>query len=128
MPPLEAPKLRRHKASGRAVVTLPEGGKRQDHYLGPWPEGEAEPAPEVRAAYFRLIAEWEARGRTAALPAVRAPDSPTPGPTVDEVILAFWKHAEQHYRGPDGEPTTELNEYKYSLRPLRRLSGDTEAA
>src|SRR5262249_24242296 len=43
--------------------------------------------------------------------------------TVNELILAFWKHAELHYRHPDGTPTSELGDYRLSLRPLRELYG-----
>ena len=47
------PKLRRHKPSWQAVVTL--DGK--DHYLGPWPPLLRKPPPCARAAYDRLFAE-----------------------------------------------------------------------
>ena len=48
-----APKYRKHKASGRAVVTL--AGR--DYYLGPY-------GPKTsRAAYDRLVAEWLPSGR-----------------------------------------------------------------
>src|SRR5262249_58246543 len=39
-----------------------------------------------------------------------------------------WKHAEQHYRHPDGLPTSELNDFRLSLRPLKELYGHTRAA
>ena len=40
----------------------------------------------------------------------------------------FWtRHAEQHYRRPDGTPTGELGNYRDSLKPLRRLYGRTLA-
>jgi hypothetical protein len=35
--------------------------------------------------------------------------------TVAEVVLVFWKHAEQHYRHADGTPTRELADFKLSL-------------
>jgi integrase len=47
---------------------------------------------------------------------------------VDEVILGFWRHAQTHYRHPDGTPTTEVREIRHSLRPLRELYGATNAA
>jgi integrase len=40
---------------------------------------------------------------------------------VAEVILAFWRHAERHYRHEDGSPTSEVRNYRFSLRPLREL-------
>ncbi len=44
-------------------------------------------------------------------------------PSVNEVILAFWKHAESHY----GEGSKELKQYRYSLRPLRAMYGEHPA-
>ena len=46
---------------------------------------------------------------------------------MNEIILAFWKHAEQHYRAPDGTPTGEAENYREALRPLRQLYGHTSA-
>jgi integrase len=119
MSALRTPSLRRHKPSGQAVVTL--DGK--DHYLGPWPATLRKPPPGAREAYDRLIAEWLANGRRPPDPAADAPAL-----TVNELILAFWRHAEQHYRRDDGRPTSELADYRLSLRPLRELYGPTPAA
>jgi hypothetical protein len=47
--------------------------------------------------------------------------------TVNEVILAFWRHAERHYRRADGTTTNELSEYKQVFKILRGLYGDTPA-
>jgi hypothetical protein len=105
------PSLRRHKPSGLAVVTL--DGK--DHYVGSWPAGCRKAPPDARDAYDRLIAEWLSNGRRLPTPQ-GAPDL-----TVNDLILAFWRHAEQHYRREDGTPTNELNDYRLSLRPLREL-------
>src|SRR5262245_2005104 len=118
VPAMRVPSLRRHKPSGQGVVTL----SGHDHYLGPWPERLRKPPPEVRAAYDRLLAEWVAGGRRSL---VRAEGRPRL--TVSELILAFWKHAELHYRHPDGTPTNELNDWRLSLRPLRELYGATPA-
>lgn len=101
------PSYRRHKASGQAVVTL--GG--QDVYLGPY--GTAASKRE----YDRVVGEWLARGRQLATPAESY--------TVAMLILAFWAHAQTHYRGPDGEPTSEVGNYRDVLKPLRRLYGHT---
>jgi integrase len=112
-PSRRTPALRRHKPSGLAVVTL--DGK--DHYLGPWPSGQRKPPAAAQAEYDRLISEWLAHGR-------RVPETEDGDPlTVSGLILAFWGHAEQHYRRPDGTPTSELADYKLSLRPLRELYG-----
>jgi integrase len=77
----------------------------------------------VQEAYDRLIAEWLANGRRPVVPAAEAPAF-----TVNDLILAFWRHAETHYRGEDGHPTNELNDYRLSLRPLKELYGRLPAA
>ena len=121
--PRGTPGLRLHKPSGRAVVTL--DGK--DHYVGKWD------TPEAKERYHRLVAEWLEGKRTGA--ESRAADqakgltgNQTPTLTVAALILAFWKHAEVHYRSQDGTPTGELENFRHSLRPLRKLYGMTPAA
>jgi integrase len=110
------PSLRHHKASGRAVVTL----NGRDHYVGAWN------SPESRVEYDRLVAEWLASGRGQAKVAEYASTAQTK-PTVEEVILAYWKFAETHYRGPDRTPTQELANMKDALKPVRKLYGHTLA-
>src|SRR5579871_746721 len=92
----EPPTYRLHKQSGQAIVSLPDGiGGYRDVLLGKYGTAES------RVEYARVIAEWEANGR-------RVPqqtDRGLPSPTINELILAYWKHAEQHYRHPDGTPT-----------------------
>lgn len=112
------PSYRNHKPSVRAVVTL-DG---RDFYLGKYG------SPENRAEYERVIAEWLARRRS-------APSSPPPIPgglpgddlTVTEVLVFFWRHAERHYRTPGGEPSSELDNFKDTFRPLKKLYGATAA-
>jgi integrase len=112
---MRTPSYRLHKPSGQAVVTL-DG---HDVYLG------KHDTPQSRAEYDRLIAEWLSNGRRL---------SPSPaGPagcsdlSVNELILAYWKHAEEHYRLPTGEPTDEQHCIRSALRPLRELYGHTAA-
>src|SRR5262249_8083733 len=79
-----------------------------------------------RQEYVRVLAEWEANGRR--LPA-RGAGGPAPSDlTVNELAAAFWRHVEQHYRRPDGTQTSEVTDYKLSLRPLKHLYGDTPSA
>src|SRR5262245_38744742 len=114
------PSLRRHKPSALGVVTL--AGK--DVYLGRWPAAQKKPRAAVRAEYDRRVAEWLASGR-------RPDPAPAPQPdgvTVSQLILAFHRHAAAYYRREDGTPTGELNEFRYSLRPLRELYGAAPAA
>ena len=64
----------------------------------------------------------------AALKIVVKSESGKPVPiSVNEVLLAFWRHTERYYRHPDGRPTSEIKEYKYRLRPVRELYGTTSA-
>jgi hypothetical protein len=110
------PSYRLHKQSGQAIVTLPDGlGGRRDVLLGP------HGSQASRVEYARVIAEWEANGR-------RPANDPVADLTVNELIVRFWSHAERHYCHPDGTPTGELREYRFSLRPLRELYGHTPAA
>jgi integrase len=111
------PSYRLHRPSGQAVVTLPDGlGSRRDVYLG------IHGTEESRSEYLRVVTEWQAGGQRQSGP------SPDQGQTVNEVILAFWKHAEQHYRRPDGTPTSELSEYRRTFKVLKALYGHTAAA
>src|SRR4051812_6913909 len=97
----QVPSLRRHKPSGLGVVRL--GG--QDVYLGAWPAGQKKPPAGVKLAYDRIIAEWLANGR-------RLPGPAEEPLSISELILAYWKHAERHYRHADGTPTSELDAYR----------------
>jgi integrase len=45
------------------------------------------------------------------------------GVTVNEVLVAYLGHAEQHYRGPDGNPTGEVQHIKVVCRHVRELYG-----
>jgi hypothetical protein len=99
----------------------------RDHYTGPWG------TPEAEAAYERLLAEWLANGRSMAASAADPPvgggiPSLASAPTVNDVILAFWKHAQVHYRDADGNPTSEPSHFRSALKPLRSLFGPEPAA
>jgi integrase len=84
-----------------------------------------EAPPAVRAEYDRQVAEWLARGRTAAPSATAGPAAPSGGLTITELLAAFLRHAEEHYRHPDGSPTSELRDYVNTLRPLNHAYGTT---
>ncbi len=88
------PSYRRHKTSGQAVVTL--NGK--DHYLGP------HGTKVSRGQYDRLIAEWLANGRRLVA------DEAEPV-SVEELLAAFWEHANRYYVGLDGRITSEVDAY-----------------
>jgi integrase len=104
------PTYRKHRATGQAVVTL----NGRDHYLGKYGTAAS------KAEYDRLIAEWLAGGRQ--LP---SRDNEL---TVNELILAYMRHADKHYRKPNGEPTRQLELVRLAMRPLKDLYGRTLAA
>jgi integrase len=112
------PAYRLHKQSGQAIVTLSDGlGARRDVLLGR--HGTA----ESRAEYARVIGEWEANGR-------RLPQPQSTGRqdlTVNELLLAYLQHAEQHYRRPDATQSDELHCIRSAMRPLKELYGHTPA-
>jgi hypothetical protein len=78
----KVPLYRLHKASGQAVVTL----NGRDHYLGP--HGSA----ESQEAYRRVLQEWLSNCRQ--LP--RTPDTVSAASTINELLVAFWYHAESY--------------------------------
>jgi integrase len=112
------PSYRLHRQSGQAVVTLPDGlGGRRDVLLG------KHGTPESRAEYLRVVAEWEAAGRR--LPP-RSAEGSAPGLTVNELALAYWKHAADYYCF-DGRKGIESN-LRDAIRILKELYGHTIAA
>ena len=111
------PSYRLHKPSGQAVVTL--SGKH--HYLGRY--GTAASKTE----YDQLIACWLANGRglppepasqlpptstervnsalaTSSIAATNRTVGPSPdgGPTANEVVLAYLRHAKEYYKDAPG--------------------------
>jgi integrase len=97
------PKYRRHRASGRAVVTI----NGHDHYLGPYGSKAS------KVDYDRIISEWLAAGRF-----VPQSDSLT----INELCLRYFKFAQSYY-----VPGGGLAGLKCAIRILRRLYGDTLA-
>jgi len=86
-------------------------GGRHDALLGK--HGTA----DSRQEYARVIAEWEANGgrlpqRTGGLADI----------TVNELILAYWRFAEGYYL-KNGQPTSQLNRVRLSLKPVKELYG-----
>jgi integrase len=106
------PKYRKH-ASGQARVTL--GGC--TYYLGNYG------TPESRRRYKELVNEWlTGTGRFA--PAAVQPRPAAGAVTVNEVILAYLRHAHEYY----GPGATEVEKVKLSVRPLRELCGRSPSA
>lgn len=107
--------LHRQSGRGRAVWTDASGVRRFVQLPG------AFNSPESLSAFARLQAELTASPSGVPSPTASAR-------TLAEVLLAFLKHAETHYRGADdGKPTSEFREYKGIVRTLRGLYGSTPA-
>ncbi|MGV3604880.1 MAG: site-specific integrase [Planctomycetaceae bacterium] len=105
------PSYRKHKASGRAVVSI--AGK--DVYLN----GKYG-SKESRDHYDRVIAEWLGAGR---------PSGPQPQAieiSVAEVLGKWWQHAKAVY-SKDGKPTRTASNFKPVMAMLLRLYGSTPA-
>jgi integrase len=116
--PRSVPTYRHHRQSGQAVVTLTDGcGNRRDVLLGTYGTKAS------REEYARVLSEWEAAGRCPPQPVGAAATL-----TINELLVRFMEWAEQHYRHTDGRPTSELNDYRYTLKPLKELYGTTTAA
>jgi integrase len=105
--PNRIPKYCRHKPTNQAYVRLGADFV----YLGGYD------SPHSRAAYNRVIAEWLAAGR------VRSRPQDPRGLSVNEVVLAYWRHAETYYAAADGTPGREMENIKLAVRPLKELYG-----
>ncbi len=90
------PTYRKHRQSGQAVVTLPDGlGGRKDVLLG------KHGTKQSRMEYARVITEWEAAGR-------RLPQIPTAADlTVNELIIE--KSPRIHFPHLDNLRNTHYN-------------------
>lgn len=109
---IRIPSYRLHKPSGRAVVTV----NGRDFYLGPYGSAES------RQAYGDLIAK-HASG------IYLEPSKPGGDPLgldVNELVLAFMRHARAHYQ-KDGKVTDEYDCVKSASNPLVQLYGNTAA-
>jgi hypothetical protein len=106
-----------HKQSGRArAVWTDRFGERHQKLL----PGTYD-SPESRTAFARLQLELAS--------APHAAQRPDPeGVTVNEVLVAYLGHADQHHRGPDGKPTGEVQHIKVVCRHVRELYGFAPAS
>jgi integrase len=77
---------------------------------------------ESREKYDRLIAEWMQAGRVYVKPADQ------PGISVNEVLLAYRRHAETYYLNSQDIPAPEVERINLALRPVTELYGTTPAA
>jgi integrase len=96
-----------HRAKNLAYVRL----NGEMIYLG------APDSQESRQKYDRLIAEWLSSGRTYIKPADQ------PSVSVNEILLAYRRHAEAYYVNGDGTNTPELERVNFAIEPVMELYG-----
>jgi integrase len=114
--PQKNPAYRLHRQSGQAIVTLPDGlGGRHDVLLGLYESQES------KDKYNRVLGEWIANGRR-----LVQPKQAEASLTINQVMLAYWRHAESYYV-KDGKPTSEQHAIRLALRPVKQLYGDMPA-
>jgi len=92
----------------------------RDHYLGEYG------SPASHEEYERCIAEWRAGQPAAKVDSGTAGNGTPTDLSVNELILAFWKHAQSYYV-KNARPTDEQAGIRSALRFLRRLYGRTPA-
>ena len=107
-----------HKKSGRAFVKL----NGRFVYLGDYGTQAS------RDEYLRVVGEWITSGRQKAPKHRDEPAASRIGPTVQQVLAAFWVHAKAYYVNPDGSPAGELDNFRLAMIPLRRMYAETPAA
>ena len=105
------PKLCRHP-SGQACVYH----RRKAVYLGKYGTAAAQ------EKYRLFLANWS-QGTLDDQPPVLGPVESV-YPTVDVCLERFWAWSEQRYRHPDGSSTLEAENFRHSLKPLRKLFWD----
>ena len=109
------PSYLEHKQSGKARIVWTDATGVRHFRMLPGPFNSA----ESKAEFSRLQLELA----TAPVSAVIDPGSIT----VNEVLHAYYVHAERYYSDPDGKPTKELGCMKSATKPVRELYGDTPA-
>ncbi|VTS04862.1 tyrosine-type recombinase/integrase [Tuwongella immobilis] len=107
------PAILRHKDNQLGYINL----SGELHYLGYWPPEMARPPLSIVEKADSLIAEWISLGRR---PLSNARGT---GRTINEIIVAFFKHGESYYRHADQTPTGELENFRYGLRDLHEKHG-----
>lgn len=100
---VKVPKYCVHKGSGQGYVNA--HGRRI--YLG------RHDAPETMQRYHEFVAEYLAHGG-------QPPVEPEQV-TIKELIARFWLHAEQYYIDAHGNPSTEIDAFRYALKPVKEL-------
>ena len=71
----------------------------------------ARTGPRRAREYRRIIAEWVATGRTPKQAAEAA------GPSVNEVLLGYWRFAKGYYQSGNGDRKGESERIAYAIKP-----------
>lgn len=104
------PRLCKHKRSGRSYAKF----NGNQVWFGPWDD------PATHEEFARYKAEWMASGRQVERPSREAI-------TVADLVARFLLHSETYYRKPDGTPTHEIVNVRYTAKPLLALYGSLPA-
>ena len=102
----KSPKYRRQKSKTGDLGFVELEGRR--HYLGKYE------SPESKQKYLRLVSEWMTGSHNL---------SSKDQITIIELAAGFWRHAQHYYRQSDGAPTSELDNFRIALKPLKELYG-----
>jgi len=105
------PSYRRHKATGRALVTL----NGHDHYLGQYG------SPESYESYKRLVAEWVTARREASERMIDE-EVVRRDLRINELLDAYLRYAQSYYL-KNGRPTGEVINIEHAVKPLAVLYG-----
>lgn len=120
----QLPSYRMHKGTGQAVVTVVEGGKRRDVYLGVYGSDDS------HRRYANVVA-----GRPIDAPAqpldpywAPIPKKPPMPPvlTLREVWERYLVHARTYYKTPSGDPGREVENLTHAMREVLRLHGSKD--
>ena len=114
------PSYRLHRPTGQAVVTL-DG---RDRYLGRFG------SPESHEKYERLIKVWRARQEQAGASPAEAPPVPLDlgdTPSVNDLILAYVRHAAGYYKPTAEGENKEVGCIRDALRIVRHGHGRSPA-
>lgn len=104
-----------HKASGQAVVRI----SGRDHYLG------AHGTPESFRRYIEALAEWcDGLPGGSSRSALSGKDAANLI-TINGLLLKYIEFAVTYYIDETGQTTSEYDQMRFALRPLRQLYGHT---
>ncbi len=98
------PRLCKHKRSGRGYAKF----NGRQIWFGPFDD------PATHVEFARYKAEWLAAGR-------RSDGVTQDGVLVGDLVASYLVHAAAYYRKPDGTPTHEIVNVRYTAKPLLEL-------